>query len=157
MRRVVLVLVMILAGCAAGPDYVRPDIEAPAQYKEVQGWRAADPSDSLPRGPWWTMFGDPELEALMERVEVSNQNIRIAEARFRQARALADQARAGLFPALIANASATRSKSPSLPNAPSFATGAVNNFNASLNTSWELDLWGRVRRSVEAGEADWQA
>jgi len=146
-----------LAGCAAGPDYVRPQLEAPAQFKEMQGWRPAEPRDALPRGSWWTMFGDRELDALMARVDLSNQTLRAAEARFRQSRALADQARAALFPALSANASATRSKSPSLSNQPSFAVGAVNNYNVALNTSWELDVWGRVRRSVEAGQASWQA
>ncbi len=156
MRKIAFVFAF-LAGCAVGPDYVRPQIEAPAQYKELQGWRQAEPRDALPRGSWWTMFGDRELDALMARVELSNQTLRAAEARFRQSRALADQARAALFPALSANASATRSKSPSLSNQPSFALGAVNNYNVALNTSWELDVWGRVRRSVEAGEADWQA
>jgi len=156
MRKIAF-LFAFLAGCAAGPDYVRPQIEAPAQYKELQGWRQAEPRDALPRGSWWTMFGDRELDALMARVELSNQTLRAAEARFRQSRALADQARAALFPALSANASATRSKSPSLPNQPSFAVGAINNYNVALNTSWELDVWGRVRRSVEAGEAGWQA
>ena len=156
MRKIAFVFAF-LAGCAVGPDYVRPQIEAPAQYKELQGWRQAEPRDALPRGSWWTMFGDRELDALMARVELSNQTLRAAEARFRQSRALADQARAALFPALSANASATRSKSPSLSNQPSFALGAVNNYNVALNTSWELDVWGRVRRSVEAGEASWQA
>jgi NodT family efflux transporter outer membrane factor (OMF) lipoprotein len=156
MRKIAF-LFAFLAGCAAGPDYVRPQIEAPAQFKEMQGWRQAEPRDALPRGTWWTMFGDRELDALMARVDLSNQTLRAAEARFRQSRALADQARAALFPALSANASATRSKSPSLSNQPSFAVGAVNNYNVALNTSWELDVWGRVRRSVEAGEASWQA
>jgi NodT family efflux transporter outer membrane factor (OMF) lipoprotein len=147
----------LLGGCAVGPDYVRPKVEAPAAYKEVQGWRPAAPSDAAPKGEWWTLFADPELEGLIERVDISNQNIRIAEARLRQARAAGDQARSALFPTLNANASATRTKSPSLPNAPSFATGAVNNYNASLNASWEPDFWGGVRRSVEAGEAGFQA
>jgi NodT family efflux transporter outer membrane factor (OMF) lipoprotein len=156
MRKIAF-LFAFLAGCATGPDYVRPQIEPPAQFKELQGWRQAEPRDALPRGAWWSVFGDAELDSLLPRVNVSNQNIRAAEARFRQARALADQARAGLFPAVNANASATRSKSPSLSNQPSFATGAVNNYSLSLNTSWELDLWGRVRSTVEAGEASWQA
>src|SRR2546426_6708717 len=68
-----------LAGCAVGPDYVRPQIEAPAQDKEMQGWRPAEPRDALPRGSWWTMFGDRELDALMARVELSNQTLRAAE------------------------------------------------------------------------------
>jgi NodT family efflux transporter outer membrane factor (OMF) lipoprotein len=152
-----LILVILLTGCAVGPDYRKPEAPTAAQFKEMQGWREAQPKDQLPRGSWWTVFGDAELDRLMQRLEISNQNIRIAEARLRQARAVADQARAGLFPTLTANASATRSKAPSLANQPNFATGAVNNFNAGLNASWELDLWGRVRRSVEAGEASWQA
>ncbi|HET7198057.1 MAG TPA: efflux transporter outer membrane subunit [Burkholderiales bacterium] len=156
-RCLALAAAALLAACAAGPDYVRPKVEAPAQYKELQGWRAAAPSETAPKGEWWTMFQDPELDALIARIDISNQNIRLAEARLRQARAVADQARAGLFPALNANASATRSKSPSLPNAPSFANGAVNNFSASLNASWEPDFWGGVRRSVEEGEANTQA
>ena len=158
MKALPFLLAATLAGCAAGPDYVRPKVEAPAQYKELPpGWRTAQPSDMLPRGQWWTMFGDTQLDALIGRIDISNQNLRIAEARLRQARALADQARAGLFPAVNVNGSATRAKSPSLPNAPSFASGAVNNFSASLSASWEVDLWGRVRRSVEAGEAEAQA
>ena len=155
--RLVLLICLALAGCAVGPDYRKPEAPAAAQYKEMQGWREAQPKDQLPRGSWWTVFGDAELDRLMQRVEISNQNIRIADARLRQARAVADQARAGLFPTVTANASATRSKSPSLSNQPNFATGAVNNYNLGLNAGWELDLWGRVRRSVEAGEANWQA
>src|SRR5260221_6332688 len=103
------------------------------------------------------MFGYDELDALMQGVDVSNFTIQAAEARLRQSRGVADQACAGLFPTVTANASATRSKAPSLPNQPSFATGAVNNYSAGLNASWELDLWGRVRRSVEQGEANFQA
>jgi NodT family efflux transporter outer membrane factor (OMF) lipoprotein len=157
MRNYFVAVLVLVSGCAVGPDYRRPEIEAPAQYKEIQGWRPAEPRDATPRGAWWSVFGDAELDALLSRVNVSNQNIRVAEARFRQARAVADQARSALFPAVTASASATRGKSPSLSNQPSFAVGAVNNYNVALNTSWELDLWGRVRRSVEAGEASFQA
>jgi len=148
---------LALAGCMVGPDYRKPDAPAPAEYKELDGWRQAQPRDQLPRGSWWTVFGDPELDKLMQRVDINNQNIKVADARLRQARAVADQARAGLFPTISANATAIRSKSPSLANQPSFATGAIDNFSASLNASWDLDLWGRVRRAVEADEATWQA
>jgi NodT family efflux transporter outer membrane factor (OMF) lipoprotein len=152
----ILLFTLLLAGCAVGPDYKRPEADIPMQFKEMQGWRVATPADAAPRGSWWAMFGDAELDGLMERVDVSNQTIRAAEARFRQARALTDQARSGLFPAVSANGSITRSKQPSLPNAPS-TTGAVTNYNASLNASWEPDLWGGVRRAVEADDAGWQA
>jgi NodT family efflux transporter outer membrane factor (OMF) lipoprotein len=151
-------LVLLLAGCAVGPDYRRPDAPVPAQYKELEGWHTAQPRDELPRGSWWTVFGDPTLDDLMKRVDISNQNIRAAEARVRQARAVADQARASLFPTVSANASVTRSKAPSLSNQPNFASGAVNNYNVGLSVpSWELDLWGHIRRNIEAQQANWQA
>ena len=157
MKRV-LVTVLALAGCAVGPDYRKPDAPVPTTYKELEGWHAAQPRDELPRGSWWEVFGDPELDGLMKRVDISNQNIRAAEARVRQARAVADQARASLFPTVTANASVTRSKAPSLANQPNFATGAVNNYNVGLSVpSWEVDLWGRIRRTVESDVASWQA
>ena len=151
-----LLLCLFITGCTVGPDYKRPEADIPMQFKEMQGWRSATPSDALPRGDWWAAFADAELDALMKRVDVSNFNIRAAEARVRQARALADSARAGYFPTIGAGASATRSKSPSLPNAPS-TTSAVSTYGASVNASWELDLWGKVRRAAEAGDASWQA
>jgi NodT family efflux transporter outer membrane factor (OMF) lipoprotein len=147
----------LAAGCMVGPDYVRPSAPTPAAYKEMEGWKRAEPRDALARGKWWEMFGDRELDALAARVQVSNQNIQLAAAQFRVAQALTDQARAGLFPTVSAGASAIRSKSPSLSNQPNFANGAVDNFNLNLTASWEIDVWGRVRRSIEAGEANWQA
>jgi NodT family efflux transporter outer membrane factor (OMF) lipoprotein len=141
-----------------GPDYRKPDAPVPATYRELEGWHAAQPRDELPRGSWWEVFGDAELDGLMKRVDISNQNIRAAEARMRQARGVADQARASLFPTVTATGSVTRSKAPSLANQPNFASGAVNNYNVGLNVpSWELDLWGRIRRNVESDEASWQA
>jgi NodT family efflux transporter outer membrane factor (OMF) lipoprotein len=157
MKRFSIILFIILTGCAVGPDYTRPDTPVSETFKELEGWSAARPQDDAPRGQWWTVFNDPELDQLLQKLELSNQNVRAADARLRQARALADQARAGLFPTLALNASGVRSKSPSLSNAPSLATGAVNTFNANLGASWELDLWGKVRRSIEAGDAGWQA
>jgi beta-N-acetylhexosaminidase len=152
----VLVLLLLLAGCAVGPDYRKPDAPVAPKFKEAEGFREAQPRDQLPRGSWWTVFGDPELDKLMQRVDISNQNIKVAEARLRQARGVADQARAGLFPTVSANASAIRSKAPNLANQPNFASGAVDNYAVGLTANWDLDLWGRVRRSVEAGEANIQ-
>jgi len=149
-------LLILLAGCAVGPDYKKPDAPVAPQFKEAQGWREAQPRDQLPRGSWWTVFGDPELDKLMQQVDISNQNIRVAEARLRQARGVADQARAGLFPTVGANASAIRTKSPNLANQPNFASGAVDNYALGLTANWDLDLWGKVRRSVEAGNANFQ-
>jgi len=151
-----LFILLLLAGCAVGPDYRKPDAPVAPKFKEAEGWREAQPRDQLPRGSWWTVFGDAELDKLMQRVDVSNQNIRVAEARLRQARGVADQARAGLFPTVNANASAIRTKSPNLANQPNFASGAVDNYALGLTANWDLDLWGKVRRSVEAGEANIQ-
>ena len=151
-----LLVFFLLAGCAVGPDYKKPDAPAAPRFKEAEGFREAQPRDQLPRGSWWSVFGDPALDELMQRVDISNQNIKVAEARLRQARGVADQARAGLFPTVNANASGIRTKSPSLPNAPSSATGAVDNWAAGLSASWDLDLWGKVRRTVEADKANIQ-
>ncbi|OAI50812.1 RND transporter [Betaproteobacteria bacterium SCGC AG-212-J23] len=158
MKKLLVFTSLFVAGCAVGPDYQRPDSVVSSSFKELEGWRSATPQDEAPRGSWWSVFGDAELDRLLARLDISNQNVRAAEARVRQAKSVADQARAGYFPTVSANASAVRSKSPSLSNAPSFATGAVNTFNANVAaSSWELDLWGKVRRTVEAGDASWQA
>lgn len=151
-----------LAGCTLGPTYVRPAAGTPAAYKEAQGWKTAEPRDTEPRGDWWSVFNDPQLDALLGQVEVSNQTIKAAEARVRGARALTQQAQAAYFPIVTANAGATRSSGRvgtgiNADNGGSQTAGARNNFNVALDVSWELDLWGRVRRTVEAGEATAQA
>jgi NodT family efflux transporter outer membrane factor (OMF) lipoprotein len=156
-------LATLLASCALGPNYARPGIETPAAYKEAQGWKTAQPRDNEPRGNWWAVFNDPQLDALVGQVEVSNQTIKAAEARVREARALTQQARAAYFPIVTGNASATRNggrggagNSSGIGGNQS-SGGAGNNFNVALDVNWELDLWGRVRRTVEAGEATAQA
>jgi NodT family efflux transporter outer membrane factor (OMF) lipoprotein len=152
----------ILAACTLGPNYARPGVEAPAAYKEAQGWKPAQPRETEARGPWWTVFNDPQLDALLVQVDVSNQTIKAAEARVREARALTQQAQAAFFPIVTANASATRSggragTGSNIDNGGSQGGSARNNFNVALDVNWEIDLWGRVRRTVEAGEATAQA
>ena len=147
-----------LAACTAGPDYVRPSVETPSSYKETQGWKPAEPRDGQPRGAWWEVFDDPTLNALASQVTVTNQSIKAAEAQVRQARALTDAARAAFFPVVSANASATRSGSSTGTSSTGSGTtvnlgGVRNNYNVALDLSWEIDLWGRVRRTVEASEA----
>ena len=88
----------VLTACTVGPDYVRPTAEVPVSYKETVGWKVAEPKDHLIRGAWWEIYNDPELNALEEQVNLSNQNIAQAEAQFRQARALVQVARAAYFP-----------------------------------------------------------
>jgi NodT family efflux transporter outer membrane factor (OMF) lipoprotein len=154
----VLAAGLALGGCMVGPDYVRPTAPMATAFTETPaGWKRAEPADALPRGAWWRIYEDPVLDALVERVAVDNQNIAAAEAQYRQAAALVGQARAALYPTLGANASATRSLSPSLSNRPSFARGAVNNFEVDLGASWVPDLWGSVRRNIEANVDGWQA
>jgi len=144
-----------------GPNYVRPAVESPPAYKEAIPWKQAEPRDHEPRGKWWDVFKDPELDLLLAQVEVSNQTIKGAEARVREARALTQSARAALFPLVSANVGATRSGSSraSTNNAGNTVQlgGVHNNYNVELDVSWEVDLWGRVRRTVEASEASAQA
>src|SRR5213596_1750292 len=142
------ILALALAACAVGPDYQRPEAAVSAAYKEAVGWKVAEPRDETNRGNWWEIFGDPKLSALIESIDMSNQNVLLAEARFRQAQALAAQSRAALFPTLDANASITRSRSP---------TGVVGERSVALNSSWEIDLWGRLRRALESSAASAQA
>src|SRR5215470_14487872 len=99
---------LVAGGCTVGPDYVRPPVDTPPAFKESEGWKIAQPQDDRPRGKWWQVFGDTQLDQLVAQVDINNQNIKVAEANVRQARALTDQARSAFFPTVTANASATR-------------------------------------------------
>src|SRR6184192_363024 len=151
------ILALALAGCAVGPDYLRPDAAVSDAYKEATGWKVAEPHDESNRGNWWEIFGDPQLSALIESIDISNQNVLLAEARFRQAQALAAQSRAALFPALDANASITRSHSPTGVVGGTTAGRIIDNRSVALNSLWEIDLWGRLRRALESSAAGAQA
>ena len=150
-----------LCACTVGPDYVRPDAPVPAAFKENLAWKTAEPRDHLARGKWWEAFNDPVLNGLQEQVSISNQNIAQAEARFRQAAALLEATRAGLFPTLTGGLSTTRSRSSATtiatPSATPVSRGVVTNHSLRFDASWETDLWGRVRRTVEANVASAQA
>jgi NodT family efflux transporter outer membrane factor (OMF) lipoprotein len=149
--------IVLLAGCAVGPDYQRPPVDVPAGYKEAAEWKPAQPQDDANRGEWWEMFGDPDLNALMEQVEISNQNVLAAEAQFRRAQAIVVASRAAYFPTITANASITRSRSPIGVIGGTTAGRTITNRSASLDAGWELDLWGRLRRTAESSEASAQA
>ena len=158
MRRSALgMLALALAGCAVGPDYQRPDVEVGAAYKEAVGWKVAEPRDEASRGKWWEIFGDPQLNHLIEAIDISNQNVRLAEAQFRQAQALAAQSRAALFPTLDADASIVRSRSPTGLVGGTTAGRIVTTRSIGLASSWEIDLWGRLHRTLESSEASAQA
>ena len=143
----------MISSCApVGPDYVRPEIETPAAYKGVAGtWQPAQPGDALPRGKWWEIFEDPELNRLAERVDPGNFSIREAQARYAQAQAALRQARAGLYPVVTGTGSARRSRLYS------GSEGAVSDYELGVDVAWEPDVWGRVRRTVEAGQAQAEA
>src|ERR1700690_2141346 len=158
--------IMLLSGCTVGPDYVKPSVETPPAYKEAEGgakWQIAQPKDDLIRGAWWELFNDPQLNALEAQGVISNQNIAVAEAQYRQALALVQAARASYFPTVGVNGSATRSRTPFISGGSSGSSRTsssartVNDFLVSGNASWEPDIWGKVRRTVEANEASAQA
>jgi NodT family efflux transporter outer membrane factor (OMF) lipoprotein len=155
MSRVVLATIaaMALAGCMVGPDYAKPSAPESAAFKEADGWRVAQPRDDTPRGPWWEAFGDPDLDLLASEVEVNNQTVAAAAARVREAQAATQASRAQLFPAITGNAAALRTSRGSTAG----GQGVSNSYNAALDLGWELDLWGKIRRGIEANDASAQA
>jgi len=142
-----------------GPDYKRADTPAAADtFKEAgEQWKVAQPSDELDRGTWWQIFRDPQLSALVEKVQVSNQTLAAAEAQYRGALAAVTVARAPLFPTLDANASVIRSRSPVGVTGGLTAGRIVTQRTAQLSSTWEVDLWGQIRRQVESAEASLDA
>jgi len=168
-----------LAGCAVGPNYMRPSAPVAAAYKEQpkgqsegqsqgQGWRPVQPADLAPRGEWWSVFQDPTLSALEARVAINNQNVVAAEAAYRQAEATVREQRAALFPAIDLGGGATRSGGGRgssgtviTSGGGSVVTGVTgrsqNTYRASANASWEPDVWGRIRRTIEGARGQAQA
>ncbi len=152
-----------LYGCMVGPDYVRPTAPVPAAYKEIDGWKVAQPGDEGPRGNWWEAFNDPDLNALEAQVDISNQTIQAAAAAMREARAATQAARAALFPVVTGDAAFVRSSrvggttSNGANAGNSNVNGASNSYNVALDASWEIDLWGGIRRSIEASDTTAQA
>ncbi len=150
MKRILGAMTLALAGCAAGPAYQAPSAPLPAQFKEAQGWQPAAPADLLDKGPWWELFGDATLNALARQVEVSNQNVAAAQARYVQARAIVAEQRASLFPLVTLNGSADRGGGGGQQR-------AGNQYRVSIGGSWEPDVWGRLRAGVSGAEASAQA
>ncbi|MBL8702818.1 MAG: efflux transporter outer membrane subunit [Alphaproteobacteria bacterium] len=158
---------LALASCKAGPDYQRPEAPTPPAFKEMAGWKIAAPRDAAPRGAWWSVYRDPQLDALVAQVDVSNQTIKSAEAGFRTARALARSAAAAGYPTISAGAAAERLRRGSGTSSAGAASArartttgggrAQNLYDASLDLAWEIDLWGRVRRAAEGASAAAQA
>lgn len=152
------VVVLLLGGCTVGPKYVRPATEVPPAYKEAGDWKTAQPSDQIAKGKWWEVYADPQLNALEEQVSVSNQTLKAAQARFLEARAAVRVARAGFFPDVTAGAAVSRNRQSQ--NKATFGSGSpidFNDFQLPVDASYEPDVWGRVRRTVEAARAEAQA
>ena len=153
-------LALLLSACAIGPDYQRPPVVEPAQFKQAQGWRQANPSDSLARGAWWELYGDRQLNELVVRLNSANQTVAQAEARFRQAQALVRSARGAFYPSVDLSVGKTRASQgtgSSSASLSSSSSGIRDTLNAQLGVSWEADVWGKLRRGLEANEASAEA
>lgn len=170
MKRSCLILASItaifLSGCMVGPKYVKPSTPIAPSFKEgstdtaqTDGWKTAHPGDQVSRGNWWEIYGDPQLNALEDQVDSSNQTLKIAEANFRQARTAIRFNRASEAPTVGTSPSiAAVRESANQPYFPeNLANGGEGNFTLPVDLSWEIDLWGRVRRSVAAAKEETQA
>ena len=149
---------LLLAGCSVGPKYVKPTAQIPPSYKENANWKPAEPSDQAQKGNWWEIFQDPQLNALEEKVNVSNQTLRAAVDRFQEERAVLRQSRSALYPLVTASVSASRQRQ-STDRALHGATSPTNysDFLLAGDVSYEADVWGSVRHSVESSRAQAQA
>ncbi|MDF2642260.1 MAG: outer rane efflux protein [Pseudomonas sp.] len=155
-----LALALVLSACAVGPDYHAPEMTTPVQFKAAEGWRQATPSDAIARGAWWEIYNDPQLNALVERLNTSNQTVAQYEAQYRQAQALVRSSRAAFLPTLDLTTGKTRSSQGTGSSSSSLSnnsSGIRDTYNAQLGVSWEADIWGKLRRGLEADTASAQA
>ncbi len=149
LRTTALSVFTLLSACAVGPDYQRPTVETPSSYKEASGeWKQAAPRE-IDRGAWWSIYKDPVLDDLEKQVDISNQNLKAAEAAYREASATAEETRATLFPSLALNSS-LGSQNGTMPT-----TTSPNTLYGTA--AWIPDIWGRIRRGLESDEANAQA
>jgi NodT family efflux transporter outer membrane factor (OMF) lipoprotein len=168
----VVAIATLLNGCVVGPKYQKPDAVAPsatpadykeltpADYKNTDGWKVAQPSDAALKGKWWEVFGDPQLNALEEKVGVSNQNVASSTAAYMAARALVKQARSQYFPTVSVGPSITNERQPILSTGNTSTPNVQSSFteySLPFDASWVPDLWGRVRNNVRANASAAQA
>jgi len=154
-----------LTACAVGPNYHRPPAPVPSQFKESEGWKPAEPREAASGTPWWSVYEDALLDSLEQQVDVSNQTLKASEAAWREAVAVAQAAGAQLYPsaAVSANAQRSRGTASSFTNTSTGSTStgerppAVNEFALTGSASWELDIWGKIRRTVEGDVASAKA
>jgi NodT family efflux transporter outer membrane factor (OMF) lipoprotein len=164
-RFCVLATALSATGCMVGPDYHRPAAPIPVHYKELSGWVPAQPADMAPKGAWWTIYNDPELNQLEARVAISNQNVKAYAAQYAEAQAVVQEARAQLFPVLGATAGVTRSSAGGSGTSGITSTTGTTLLGSSTHgrtftdyslegtASWDLDVWGRIRRQVQSDVA----
>ena len=150
MKKILGAMTLALTGCATGPAYQVPAAPLPAQFKEAQGWQPAAPADLLEKGPWWELFGDATLNALAQQVEVNNQNVAAAAARYAQARSIIAEQRAALLPVVTLDASANRSGGGGQQR-------SGNQYRVNIGANWEPDVWGRLGAGVSGAQASAQA
>jgi NodT family efflux transporter outer membrane factor (OMF) lipoprotein len=156
----------LLAGCAVGPNYHRASAPVPQRFKEAEGWKPAEPREAASGTSWWAVYQDPTLDGLEKQIDISNQTLKASEAAWREAVAMVSQARAGLFPTVGASASATRSRAPAgtsastgsgAPTVLQTTTHPFNEFELAPTATWDLDIWGKIRRTIESDVANAQA
>ncbi len=158
-HQLVTVVVIFLSGCAVGPDYVKPIAPVPVQYKEIpKNWKLAQPQELTNRGPWWVIFHDAELNRLEKRVDAWNQSVVSAAGAYLQARAIVDESRAAFFPTFSATASVTRQRTGITPGTAATSANSPANSHELMGAAlWTPDIWGSVRRTVEASAAGAQS
>ena len=156
-----LLALALLGGCTVGPKYQRPAaVPAPPTWKTTAPWSQATPQDSIPKGSWWSIFKDAELDSYEQQLLKSNQSLSAAQSRLSQARAVARVSTAGLFPQLNLDLSAERQRisgnRPLVGSTAALSPVTQNTFTVPFSVSYEADLFGRVRRGVEASNASLQ-
>jgi NodT family efflux transporter outer membrane factor (OMF) lipoprotein len=157
-RALLVSLAAFAAGCSVGPKYTRPPVVAPQAYKELRGWKVAQPAEATLRRDWWNIFGDSDLEALESQIDVSNENLKVVEARFRAARAALRFSRSARFPAVTGGAAVTTNRgSASRETASRTTTVSYGDFLLPVDLNYEADVWGRIRRQIEAARTEAQA
>jgi NodT family efflux transporter outer membrane factor (OMF) lipoprotein len=150
----VAVTVALVAACAVGPNYKRPKFDTSAAYKETDGWKPSEPNDVLNRGAWWEIYHDEVLNGLEAHIDISNQNVRAAASAVEEARALVRQSQSALWPALSLNGSRIRTDTGAVtPGIPNVRTTT----SLDLQGSWNIDIWGQIRRGVESNRASAQS
>ncbi|HTB20727.1 MAG TPA: TolC family protein, partial [Bryobacteraceae bacterium] len=152
---------LVSGGCMVGPNYRRPPAPVPTAFKEKppDGWKEAQPSDAALKGKWWEVYNDPKLNALEEQVVISNQNVLAAEGQYRAARAAVQVARAALFPTLTAGPTVGVSQGSGgvSANQVAAANGVHSTYQIPFDASYQVDLWGSIRRNVRANAETAQA